>query len=92
MSPLSIWENNFRKIQKLKLEKIITLASYEVRIRFLAMVRSLRYVGSELPVWVIPYNNNLFDLPDGCEWWEQPEISSWVRENKLLICLKSIKF
>lgn len=88
MSPLSIWENNFRKIQKLKLEKIITLASYEVRIRFLAMVRSLRYVGSELPVWVIPYNNNLFDLPDGCEWWEQPEISSWVRENKLPNLLK----
>ena len=52
------------------------------------MVRSLRYVGCEIPVWVIPYNNNLFDLPDGCEWWEQSEISSWIRENNLPNLLK----
>jgi hypothetical protein len=52
------------------------------------MVRSLREIGCKLPVWVIPYNNNLFDLPAGCEWWEEPKIFSWVRENKLPNLLK----
>ena len=42
----------------MKLEKIITLASAPVRLRLLAMVRSLRAVGCQLPVWVIPYSGD----------------------------------
>ena len=65
----------------MKLEKIITVASPPVRLRLLAMVRSLRAVGCHLPVWVIPYSadeEDRFVLPEGCEWWPVPEVSEWV--------------
>ena len=64
----------------MNLEKIITLASAPVRLRLLAMVRSLREVGCALPVWVIPYaddEGSRFPLPEGCEWWETPEVIEW---------------
>jgi hypothetical protein len=65
----------------MKLEKIISLANKNSEIRFLAMVRSLRDVGCNLPVWVIPYDNNKFDLPDNCTWWEMDEVILWLEEN-----------
>jgi len=65
----------------MKLEKIISLANKNSEIRFLAMVRSLRAIGCNLPVWVIPYDNNKFDLPDNCIWWEMDEVISWLEAN-----------
>ncbi len=65
----------------MQLEKIITLASAPVRLRLLAMVRSLRAVGCDLPVWVIPYADepaDQFELPEGCRWWVRPEINDWL--------------
>ncbi len=63
----------------MQLEKIITLASAPVRLRFLAMERSLRAQGCDLPVWVIPYGEDqLFDLPPNCHWWRQPETLAWL--------------
>ncbi len=64
------------------LEKIVTLANEKVRLRFLAMERSLRAVGCDLPVWVIPYDDSLFELPKGAEWWEIPEMTGWLRDWK----------
>ena len=67
----------------MKLDHVITLASKPVRLRLLAMVRSLRATGCDLPVLVIPYGDDpesRFALPDGCEWWELPELLAWVRE------------
>ena len=64
----------------MKLEKIITMASAPVRLRLLAMVRSLRATGCQLPVWVIPYSDDAeseFQLPEGCEWRHVPEVSEW---------------
>ncbi len=65
----------------MKLEKIITLASAPVRLRLLAMVRSLRAVGCDLPVWVIPYSDGSpgrFELPEGCAWWTVPAVRAWL--------------
>ncbi len=65
----------------MKLGKIITLASTPVRLRLLAMVRSLRAVGCELPVWVVPFGDapaDRFALPEGCEWWRVPEVCDWL--------------
>lgn len=62
----------------MKLEMIVTLASAEVRLRFLAMERSLRATGCGLPLRVIPYNNNLFTLPSGANWWLDRSISDWL--------------
>jgi len=66
----------------MKLEKIITLANRDVEIPFLAMERSLRATGCVLPIRVIPYNDDLFDLPNGSVWWEIPEITDWLVSNK----------
>jgi len=62
----------------MKLEKIVSLANKNSEVRFLAMVRSLRAVGCNLPVWVIPYDNNKFDLPENCIWWEMSEVISYL--------------
>ncbi|GAB4279606.1 MAG: hypothetical protein Tsb0018_09310 [Opitutales bacterium] len=62
----------------MKLEKIITLANAHVRIPFLALERSLRAVGCDLPLWVIPYNEERFELPQGSSWWELKELNAWL--------------
>lgn len=65
----------------MKLEKIVSLANKYSEVRFLAMIRSLRAVGCNLPVWVIPYDDNKFDLPDNCIWWEMEEVLDWLNAN-----------
>lgn len=67
----------------MKLEKIITLASPGVRLRFLAMERSLRATGCNLPLLVIPYDNNRFDLPANSSWWENKDLINWLDEYKV---------
>lgn len=62
----------------MKIDKIVTLANRRVRLRVLAMERSLRAVGCDLPLWVIPYDNDRFDLPRNAQWWELPEVTGWL--------------
>src|ERR1700751_5291663 len=62
----------------MKVDKIITLASSEVRLQFLAMERSFRATGCDLPIWVIPYNDHRFELPQNSVWWEIEEITQWL--------------
>lgn len=64
----------------MKLDKIISLANKTVRLRFLAMERSLRATGCQLPILVIPYDDNLFELPKGSTWWAIPEIINWLTQ------------
>ncbi len=64
----------------MKLEKIITLGNEPVRLPLLAMIRSLRSVGCDLPVWVIPYDDRTFDLPAGCKWWKNDEICDFIEK------------
>ncbi|MFM6609824.1 MAG: hypothetical protein ACKPJQ_10410, partial [Dolichospermum sp.] len=66
----------------MKIDKIISLANQNVKLRFLAMERSLRDNGCDLPLLVIPYDDNLFDLPKGSTWWEIPEIIHWLDREK----------
>lgn len=63
----------------MKLEKIISLANRKVRLRFLAMECSLRATGCQLPLWVIPYDDDLFELPEGSQWWTIPAITDWLQ-------------
>jgi len=63
----------------MKIDQIISMANQKVRLRFLAMEHSLRATGSELPIWVIPYDDNLFELPEGFTWWEIPETRNWLK-------------
>ncbi len=62
----------------MRLEKIITMASADVRLPFLAMERSLRTAGCDLPLWVIPYDDSRFELPDGARWWVVPAVIEWL--------------
>jgi len=60
------------------LERIITLASRKTRLDFTAMERSLRATGCDLPLEVIPYNDDRFALPANSRWIEEPEFYAWV--------------
>lgn len=66
----------------MEIDRIITMASSGVRIQFLAFERSLRAVGCDRPLLVIPYNDDLFDLPPNAEWWEKAEFTSWLKESQ----------
>ncbi|HEV8384140.1 MAG TPA: hypothetical protein VGQ11_04650 [Candidatus Acidoferrales bacterium] len=66
----------------MKLEKIITLANAAVRLRFAAMERSLRAVGCNLPLAVIPYDAQKFDLPANASWWEMADVLAWLAAEK----------
>jgi len=52
-----------------------------VRLQFLAMERSLRASGCDLPLRVFPYDEALFDLP-GRSVWFRPPLVDWLRQNK----------
>ncbi len=66
----------------MKLEKIITLANKKVELPFIAMERSLRATGCELPLWVIPYDDDKFELPEGSKWFENKPILQWLNSHK----------
>jgi len=66
----------------MQLETIITLANRNVRLRFLAMERSLRASGCDLPLRVIPYDDQTFDLPANATWWSLPEMIDWTKRWK----------
>jgi hypothetical protein len=65
----------------MELEKVITLANEKVKLPFLAMERSLRATGCDLPLWVMPYDNTRFDLPPNAAWWEVPEVQQLLQEH-----------
>lgn len=62
----------------MKIDQIITLANRSVRLRMLAMERSLRAVGCDLPLRVIPYDDDRFELPANATWWEVPSVTQWL--------------
>ncbi len=62
----------------MRLERIISLANVTVRHRFLAMERSLRAVGCDLPLDVIPYDDRRFDLPPNSSWLEDAEFFAFL--------------
>lgn len=65
----------------MKLACIVTLANAPFRLRFLAMERSLRATGCDLPLLVIPYDDRRFDLPPNATWWEMPSITGWLERH-----------
>ena len=65
----------------MKIDKIITLASADVQWQFMAMERSLRACGCDLPLLVIPYDDQkTFDLPANASWWKMDEVMSWLQQ------------
>lgn len=66
----------------MQLNKIITLANSKVELQFLALERSIRKTGCDLPIWVIPYTDDLFELPDNAQWWKIDSFCDWLAAEK----------
>ena len=66
----------------MNVDRIITMASRKVRIQFLAFERSLRAIGCDLPLLVIPYGDDQFKLPSNSEWWDMKGFVSWLNQHK----------
>jgi hypothetical protein len=62
----------------MKIDKIITMASPAVRLEFLVMERTLRATGCDLPLWVIPYKDEPFDLPPNASWLVDEELFATI--------------
>lgn len=72
----------------MEIEFAYTLANENVRLQFLAMERSLRSAGFDLPIRVFPYNSHIFDLPKGSS-WETSSLHRWLTEqNAQPMCCK----
>ena len=65
----------------MKIERAYTMANKKVRLQFLAMERSLRSTGFDLPLVVFPYDENTFDLPKNSEWLHTP-LHQWLTSKK----------
>lgn len=63
----------------MQLERIFTMANAPVRLQFVAMERSLRASGCDLPLFVIPYDDRLFDLPPNASWFRDEPLFDWLR-------------
>ena len=73
----------------MELKSIITMANRKVLTQFNLMERSLRSTGCKLPLGVIPYNNQLFELPDNAYWMHNTELFQWLeRSNAYSMCRK----
>jgi len=71
------------------IEQILSLANNAVRWQFTAMERSLRAAGCDLPLQVIPYDENLFALPKNASWLDDTAIFSAVRDAQAVkLCRK----
>jgi len=73
----------------MEIEKIITTANRKVKLQFTVMERSLRATGCDLPLKVIPFGDDLFDLPANAEWIVDEAIFAMLKENgALMLCRK----
>ena len=64
-----------------RVDKIITLADKSAELQIRVFVRSLRKVGCDLPVWVIPFWERDFELPSTCRWIEDSKVLRFLRQN-----------
>jgi len=61
----------------MEIECLYTLANEAVRLQFLAMERSLRATGCDLPIRLLPYDERTFPLPKNSEWF-QSGLNDWL--------------
>ena len=66
----------------MRVDKIFVLASKGADLQLRVFIRSLRKVGCELPVWVIPHGSRDFELPPECLWIEEnSKLLSFLRRD-----------
>ena len=57
------------------------MASKAVRLDFIAMERSLRATGCDVPIKIIPFDSSRFELPENSSWLEDHDESFKVVES-----------
>ncbi len=68
----------------MKIDSIISMANAKVRLQFLAMARSLRAAGCDLPLFVIPYDDSRFPLPENAQWIEDEGLFAVIQKSAAL--------
>ena len=67
---------------EVKINRIITMASPAVRLEFLVMERTLRATGCDLPLYVIPYRDESFELPENAQWLRDEELFAHISKHQ----------
>ena len=65
----------------MRVDKIIVLANKRAELQLRVFVRSLRKVGCQLPVRVIPCGDRDCQLPEGCEWVGDSKLFRFLQQN-----------
>jgi hypothetical protein len=60
--------------------KILVLANKDAELQLRVFLRSLRSVGCDLPVWIIPCGAADFELPTGCRWIKDSKLFSFLKK------------
>jgi hypothetical protein len=66
------------------IENVVTIASQKTQLELIAMERSLRATGCDLPLRVIPYDDSSFSLPKNATWWRDDALCAWLAEWKTI--------
>lgn len=61
------------------ISSILVLANRKVDLQLRVFVRSLRSVGCDLPIFVIPFGTVDFDPPEGCTWIQNSKVFDFLR-------------
>lgn len=62
------------------IERILVLANKNAELQLRVFARSLRNVGCDLPIWVIPCGAIDFKPPQGCTWIQDSKLLAFLRE------------
>ena len=71
---------NAKRAQRMTIAKILVLANKNVELQLRVFLRSLRNVGCDLPVWIIPCGAADLEPPAGCSWIEDNKLFSFLKE------------
>ena len=72
--------SNAKRTPAMTIDKILVLANKNAELQLRVFVRSLRNVGCDLPIWIIPCGVIDFKPPKDCTWIKDSKLLSFLRE------------
>jgi hypothetical protein len=74
-----LWHTSCER-RGMTIDKIVVLANRCVELQLRVFFRSLRKVGCDLPIAIIPCGATDFEPPEGCTWVKDSELLSFLRQ------------
>lgn len=71
---------NAERTPRMTIGQILVLANKNAELQLRVLVRSLRNVGCDLPIWVIPCGAIDFKPPQGCTWIKDSKLLAFLRQ------------